>query len=664
MGILVSAVLSLHNRSKLFKRALEGYLWQTMPRTDFELILVDDMSSEDLSKTYEHLKDEINLRHVKIDHTRHFVYKQRNPRGAKGNFENWYHTPAISINVGCHLARGSVICLCHPEILHAPWNFERAYERLKDKKEKAYLFGTTYLGDLKHNAWMDEKAWSERGWNGFVRAMTDLSAPEPLRKFRPNELYWYLSFLPKDAVVKIGGVDFSYLNGAAGEDDDFKERVRLAGWPPVYASEIEGFHQDHSDEKEAHRQRTTKFWDDGLKYNRTLFKTRTTSSGFPMPANRGFNWTASECIVSETGYSVKKARFFFPKGGDSKLEMEPPVRPVGRRGSRIERIFTSVLMGDEPKIGVIQAFQGIFGIQNVRIYDFMKDFRNGVPKEDVNEEFYREVLKVQPDWIWLQVHDTDVLQVETFERIKGEFPHLVISHWMGDMRRSISAYLSSICQTAHLTLISNVGQAEDFKKAGARRVEYCPVALDWDYDVQGQAPWDKECPRADVIFCGNQYVGSFPGARERAEAILALVNAGIDIKVVGSGWESWVPVIYSTKRCQQYHIYREGKIALSINNFNDIERYYSNRMFVALASGKPVVAQYVPGMEKDFTLDENCLWYKKPAELVQAVKRLLDDEALRKRIGANGRALAIQRHTWFNRIFGLLPIIEEISGFH
>jgi hypothetical protein len=266
-----------------------------MPPKDWEIILIDDMSTEDLSKTYNHLRGKINLRHVKMDHKRHIVWKTRNQNGTTGDFENWFHTPAISNNIGFHLARGSVICLCHPEILHAETNFEVAYRRLQT--EKTYLFGKTYLGTQVANQWLNENpSWmASWKWDDYIR---EINKVDPLKAFGPTELYWYTSFLPKEAVVKIQGVDFSYLNGVAGEDDDFKERVRLAGWPPIYAPEIQGFHQDHSDEKEKHRLRDTKEWEDGLRQNRQVFSTRVKYSGFPMPANQGFDWTAQDCIVS------------------------------------------------------------------------------------------------------------------------------------------------------------------------------------------------------------------------------------------------------------------------------------------------------------------------------------------------------------------------------
>lgn len=299
--ILVSAALSIHNRSDLFARALHGYAWQTMPADRWEIVLVDDMSTEDLRAAYGPWIGKMNLLHVRINHQRHPVWLERNLGWHTGEPEDWYHTPAITTNVGIALSRGRVLCLCHPEILHAPANFERASLRLGDQNEKSFLFGTTWLGKPTSTPAlrMSTRIWTERGWEGFLRWIR----PEIERKFQPNELYWYTSFLPRAAAAHVRGVDFGFLNGVAGEDDDFKYRVHNAGWCAVHAPEIEGFHQDHTHEQEAHRNRTTERWQEALEENRTLLR-RKSKEGYSPLANVDCDWAALATIESATRFSV------------------------------------------------------------------------------------------------------------------------------------------------------------------------------------------------------------------------------------------------------------------------------------------------------------------------------------------------------------------------
>jgi glycosyltransferase involved in cell wall biosynthesis len=294
--IKVSAVLSIHNRSKLFRRALDGYMTQTMPPEEWEIVLVDDRSTEDLSETYRHLTGKINLRHVYMDPTDHPKFKG-------------FHTPALSINLGTSLARGNVICLCHPEILHAPTNFERACARLP--KENAFLFGTAHLGTAKINAALDaDPDWTRFGWKEWLWMI----GGRQLERFA-EEMYWYCSFLPKAAVEKVGGVDFEYLGGIAGEDDDFRWRVWKSGCTAVFAPEIEGLHQDHSTDKDSWTMREVTEREAALNRNRALLYARLgqpnpafgpapCGPGFPQPANQGMDWTAKDCLKAIREYTI------------------------------------------------------------------------------------------------------------------------------------------------------------------------------------------------------------------------------------------------------------------------------------------------------------------------------------------------------------------------
>lgn len=287
--IKVSAVLSIHNRSELFRRALGGYLWQTMPPNEWEIILVDDTSTEDLSLTYRHVIGRVNLTHVRI-------------RGGKHPLFAGFHTPAISTNVGVAFATGEILCLCHPEILHAPQNFGGAYSMLGLNRQKSFLFGQTYLGTPEMSATVKE-VWLRGYWDHFLDAMGGRGR---IPKFGPTELYWYTSFLPREAAIAVRGVDFAFLGGVAGEDDDFKERVSRAGWPPYFEPSIEGFHQDHSTDKDAwdfKRKFDPARYEAALERNRKLLDDRkklAQSSG----ANLDCDWTGLETVIDVKRYRI------------------------------------------------------------------------------------------------------------------------------------------------------------------------------------------------------------------------------------------------------------------------------------------------------------------------------------------------------------------------
>jgi len=294
----LSIPLSIHNRGALLRRALETFLWQSLPASEWEVILIDDRSTEDLREAYGPFLGKINLRHVYFDHTFHSIFRKRNPNWKPGDPEDWFKTPALTTNAGCYLSRAPFVGLFHPEVLHAPGNFETAVEILS--KKDVYVFGKVWLGNWKTNKWLEaHPEWSRLGWANFLDEVKVTS----LRAFSPDELYWYCSFLPKRVVEEIGGVDFAYLSGNSYEDCDFRERVIRKRCPALWEPAIQGIHQDHSQEKEAHRIRNARWYESEME-NEFLFRNRDFDRWTGGPANDGIDWTAKECISRIVEYRL------------------------------------------------------------------------------------------------------------------------------------------------------------------------------------------------------------------------------------------------------------------------------------------------------------------------------------------------------------------------
>jgi len=321
--IRLSAVLSIHNRAELLSHALWSYQWQTLNRRHWEIVVVDDGSTDALESMLREYGRGCNVRLIRMDHTRHPMFRARNPGWAPGQPKDWFHTPALSTNLGVSRARGDVVVLCHPEVVHHEDNFRNAWRWFVEARGREFAFGRCYLGTQSHRPRMaDMVANAARRAFPFHDLLCNLEAvdrpPDPgtaeaLARsgdspyhqgawwFTEQETYWYLSLLPRAAVEAVGGVDFRYLHGVAGEDDDFRERVARAGYPSrARHGLLQGFHQDHSHEPEGHRRRETRAWADGLARNRALLARRRQEGFLPVRANTDYDWTASECLVSET----------------------------------------------------------------------------------------------------------------------------------------------------------------------------------------------------------------------------------------------------------------------------------------------------------------------------------------------------------------------------
>lgn len=325
------------------------------------------------------------------------------------------------------------------------------------------------------------------------------------------------------------------------------------------------------------------------------------------------------------------------------------------------RILLATINYDHPQNGMLQAFRGIFGGENVYSFDYLERQRQGVLLENINSQFYKNALELNPDWIFLQLQDTNVITAETILKLRIALPNCVISHWTGDARPSISPYLASICEATSLTLVSSTGQLDDYKSAGAQVAKYLQIGVDWEEDVLGIPDWTPPFRVPEVVFIGGYYGNAFPvGSEERVTAIRALQKAGIDVGVVGTGWPTDIPCVGSCHVKQQHHVWKRAKVCLSINHFNNIRGYYSDRQLISMASGTPVVCKYIPGLDKEFINTVHCYWFHDNDELVGIVQELLGDEGRRKVIGTQGRAEIIKNHTWFSRIFQILPTIVEM----
>jgi hypothetical protein len=324
----------------------------------------------------------------------------------------------------------------------------------------------------------------------------------------------------------------------------------------------------------------------------------------------------------------------------------------------IRRVLVAPINADHPQRGLEAAFRGVFGADNVDVFDYLDHHRSSGSADAVNEALLERSAAHQPDWVWLQIQDTGVIQPATLRRLREALPGTVVTHWTGDMRPSVSAYMADVCNATHMTLASSTGQLDAFVRAGAPVAYYCQIGVDFEEDMLGLPDWEPPFRVPDVVLCANYYGHAFKESELRRSAILALQAAGVDVGIVGGGWPARLPTLGVCGVKQQHHVWRRAQVALNVNHFNGVAGYYSDRQLIAMGSGTPLVCRYVPGLEDEFEDGTHCFFYRDDHELVDRVRRLIDDPDLRARVGRAGRDQIIRCHTWFDRILSILPLIE------
>jgi hypothetical protein len=87
------------------------------------------------------------------------------------------------------------------------------------------------------------------------------------------------------------------------------------------------------------------------------------------------------------------------------------------------------------------------------------------------------------------------------------------------------------------------------------------------------------------------------------------------------------------------------------------DHYWSNRIFLAAATGTPCLVGYVPGIEDYYREGEEVAYFRKTSECVPLAKALIDDPQLREAMGAAARKRTLTEHSYDSRARTLMDAI-------
>jgi len=296
----------------LFARGLESIKRQTMDKNEFEVLVVDDGSTDDYTDLFKNAG--LNIRHIKIDHTKHDFWQEMQDSEVKKKLkvkELWYHTPALSINIGIKQARGDIICITQPEVIHSPFSMYHGYNNAIGGYSQ--VFGEIIMANDRFNDWLDNegKNWEVKDFGELLQIANDFGKEY---EFSAGEYYWFIEFIPKEAALSINGVDEEYLHGVYGEDDNFRIRGRMAVRGEEYRGReggrqdwrdcVIGIHQSHKDEgaKNPKQARESAMWNIGANRNRKrIFEFGLNPQKM---ANENIVWGNPKCIKEIIDYSL------------------------------------------------------------------------------------------------------------------------------------------------------------------------------------------------------------------------------------------------------------------------------------------------------------------------------------------------------------------------
>jgi spore maturation protein CgeB len=305
------------------------------------------------------------------------------------------------------------------------------------------------------------------------------------------------------------------------------------------------------------------------------------------------------------------------------------------------------------QLGMIDAWRNV-GV-TLETYDFLGVWESHNKNKDVVARLFLEKVRdFQPNLIHMQLQFTGVIQSHTLEEARKICPGVIMTNWSGDVRDRAIPDFTRIAGALDYSLISSTGQLTMYKNAGCNNIRYWQIG----YDPKKNFPLNYQNFDYDISFIGNNYGNTFPDSRLRSGTTSALSSEfGRRFGIFGSGYGSHTRNIQAE---QNNEIYNKSICTLSISNFNDVSHYFSDRLLYCLASGRPTISWYFPGIESYFVEGSEIFIARSAKEVIDAVKYCKAHPEVAAQVGINGHKRVLKEHTFTSRVIELLHITKLI----
>lgn len=279
----ISIVISLFNRISFLERTLYSYSKQTMSKNDFEIVIIDDKSTEDILGLCQDFSKQYSLRfnYILVDQS-------------KGAIPPRSFCQSLTNNIGIKKSRGSVIIITGPETLQKETNLEKSWTNVN---EGYCVYGDIYRSSNKFvDIIIDNNKYKEMTFDEMFSLPGAKDCTAQLGGF-----WGYYIAIRKEHLMEIHGFDEEYMKGIAADDDNFAFRVDAFGVPLIRNNTILGIHQDHSreDKSDLHsiRKNDINLWNELRDHNIRLLNGWHKDRKYL--ANENIDWGSEQAIIGE-----------------------------------------------------------------------------------------------------------------------------------------------------------------------------------------------------------------------------------------------------------------------------------------------------------------------------------------------------------------------------
>lgn len=322
--------------------------------------------------------------------------------------------------------------------------------------------------------------------------------------------------------------------------------------------------------------------------------------------------------------------------------------------SAIRVVYLPLNFGSVVQSGVYDAFRAT-GCE-LHVFDYFHELNTIRSQHRVRERLLHKCQEVKPHLLHMQIQHTNIIDAGTIRKIKQQNGDIIITNWTGDVRDFVPATFKAMAMVSDYNLISSTGQLDMFRRECGPRVQYWQIGFDPAMHYPSKEKRDNF--DFDAIFIGNHgYKDRYPGAPQREQVCSMMRDRfGDRFALFGSSWRPYLkpgPSLSQDAVCSYYH---RSLCALSVNHFNDIQHYFSDRLLMCMASGRPTISFRFPGWESFFTDGADLLIANTLEEIPEKVKYLMNNRDHAEFIGEQGAAKVMAEHTYLSRINELLKM--------
>ena len=312
--------------------------------------------------------------------------------------------------------------------------------------------------------------------------------------------------------------------------------------------------------------------------------------------------------------------------------------------------------GDVKQDGVYDAFREA-GV-DLQVFDFYHVYQTHRKRKNiVKEQLLKKALGFKPDLIHMQIQHTNIIDGRIIQTIKSRLPNTIISNWTGDVRVYVPSSYRDVAKYSDFNLISSTGQIDMFQKSIGKPVKYWQIGYNPKlYYPPTQTPKDFMWDACFVANYNNKE--TYPGRSDREHASLTLQKRfGDRYCLYGGSWPAKYRSKGSLDQPRVAQAYHKSVCSISISHFNDLNHYFSDRLLMCMASGRPTISLRFPKWESYFTDNCDLVIADSIGDIPNKVQWLKDNPDIANYIGMSGAAKVRAEHTYLSRINELLEMV-------